>query len=220
MISKSAIIQKIGDRFGRLTVISNTPNHVKKGHKKKLFWLCRCERGVEKYFYGHTLRNGGATSCGCKITDLKKYSISTSLSVGKKSYSSWTLMLSRCYDKRHKNYKNYGGRGITVCDRWKNSFQNFLDDIGERPIGMTIGRIDNNGHYEPSNCKWETNDQQSSNKRNTAFVDGQKLIDLCREKGIDRNIVYQRCKAMGWSLEKAISQPVRKYKKKFPIDTQ
>jgi hypothetical protein len=82
-------------------------------------------------------------------------------------YTIWSAMKDRCHNPNNKQYADYGGRGITVCDRWRNSFPNFLEDMGERPEGLTLERSDNDGNYEPSNCVWETRKKQAENRRNT-----------------------------------------------------
>lgn len=121
-----------------------------------------------------------------------------------KTYSCWVHIKQRCFNKKNNNYKNYGGRGITICSRWKNSFENFLKDMGESPDGLSIDRIDNNGDYEPKNCKWSTNKEQQKNRRCAVLIDGINLSEYCEKKGIDRNLFYGR-RHLGWQIKEIIS---------------
>lgn len=151
-------IDLTGNKYGSLTVISREPNN----KYKRSMWLCNCECGSTGVFSGNELVRGNLKSCGC----LNRYKKSSKYTVKHPLYSIWSGMKQRCYnEKSGKNYKNYGGRGITVCERWKNSFENFLEDMGERPEGMTLDRRDPNGNYEPSNCRWVTNQQNCFNTR-------------------------------------------------------
>jgi len=127
-------------------------------------------------------------------------------------------MKERCFNPNYWKYSDYGGRGITVCDRWKNDFAQFLADMGRRPSTKhSIERINNAGIYEPANCKWATVAEQRANMRCTVYVerDGKlvKLLDLMKELGLNRSVVYGRLK-LGWPLEDAISVSVRSYRKK------
>jgi hypothetical protein len=122
-------------------------------------------------------------------------------------------MKTRCDSEKCKEYPNYGGRGIYVCDRWKNSFENFLADVGYRASErFTIERIDVNGHYEPGNCEWVLKTEQNRNKRNTVYVTYKgkktKLLDVILELGISRAVVQNRL-ALGWPLEVAMAAPLR-----------
>ncbi|MCY1042702.1 hypothetical protein OV208_15360 [Corallococcus sp. bb12-1] len=120
-------------------------------------------------------------------------------------------MLTRCTNSNYPGFDKYGGRGITVCERWT-SFENFLADMGERPTGMTLDRIDNNGSYAPGNCRWATLKQQSRNKRSSrnVTIDGVTLTvaGWCERLGVKRATVYDRLK-LGWSIERALTIPLR-----------
>ena len=125
-------------------------------------------------------------------------------------------MRARCANQKHKNFPNYGGRGITVCDRWS-EFKNFMLDMGRKPHPRhTIERGDVNGNYEPGNCKWISRTDQTRNKRNSVFVTYKNkrmlLIDLVGELGLSRNVVHARLNR-GWTLAQAIALPVKPYKK-------
>src|SRR5690606_34445144 len=127
------------------------------------------------------------------------------------TYSAWTGMLTRCRNPKDKNYENYGGRGITVCNSWLD-FPAFLADMGEAPPGMSLDRIDVNGGYEPGNCRWATADQQSNNKRNNVFFEfqGERLTapQWARKLGMKRVTLERRLNFYGWSIEKALTTPV------------
>jgi AP2 domain. len=154
-----------GKRFGRLFVIGRAPN---KG--KDTVWLCRCDCGTEKVVRGNDIKRGKIESCGCLHSEMliKRNYVHGHSAKGKFTYEyhSWASMIQRCENEKRNNFKYYGGRGIKVCDRWKNSFENFLEDMGPRPSkNHTLDRIDVNGNYEPSNCRWVDKSNQSRNQR-------------------------------------------------------
>lgn len=129
------------------------------------------------------------------------------------TYRSWAGMIQRCTNFSDPRYKDYGGRGILVCNRWR-SFQNFFKDMGNRPEGTTLDRIDNNGNYEPENCRWATPKEQS---RNTSFNHlithngkTQSLVSWADETGINQRTLYARISRLGWSIEKALTVPTAK----------
>jgi hypothetical protein len=155
------LIDLTGQRFGAWSVIQrdgNTP-------VKQLRWLCRCDCGTERYVQGAHLREKASTNCGCSPRKVKHgaarrrngHSFSG-------AYRSWRAMRARILNKNHKHWLLYGGRGISICERW-NDFTMFLADIGERPPGMSLDRIDSNGNYEPSNCRWSNHSDQVRNRR-------------------------------------------------------
>lgn len=133
-------------------------------------WLCRCDCGKEKVLVGGQLRLGQSKSCGCWNKEAvtirgTKHGL-TPRGVKMVEYMAWCAMKSRCYNEKNKRYFDYGGRGIIVCDRWLNSFEKFLADMGYRPSDShSLERRNNNGHYEPTNCYWALLEQQSRNKR-------------------------------------------------------
>ncbi len=162
-----------GKRFSRLVVIKQAAN----GNHNHLRWLVRCDCGVEKIVIGKHLRLGKIRSCGCyrkeksSLNGKKAKTHGHSINYKQtKTYQSWVSMKSRCLDKRNKNYKRYKDKKIKICDRWKNSFENFLKDMGERPEGTTLDRVDNDGNYEKSNCKWVDRKTQARNRSTTKLT--------------------------------------------------
>ena len=152
----------IGRVFGELTVISELPQ---RDNQNRIKYVCECSCGGEKIVLGSTLRAGITISCGCaKTRNTLKHGME-----GTPTYSSWSSMKSRCNNSNDANYPRYGGRGITVCAEWCD-FIGFFKDMGVKPDNRTLDRIDVNGNYEPSNCRWATPKTQSRNKRNSVYV--------------------------------------------------
>ena len=185
----------VGHNFGRVTVASESF-----GRPHRVRGACAC--GKTKVFRLYDLKRGATRSCGCLHREL----MSSHGFGNSPEYHVWWNMIRRCYNKKQAHFEHYGGRGITVCERWKESVANFLFDMGPRPHGATLDRIDNNGNYEPGNCRWATDDEQRNNKGTSRFltVRGRTLTisQWSRECGVNRHTIAGRLKR-GWSVERA-----------------
>jgi hypothetical protein len=203
-----------GRRYGLLTVLGHHRTYL-----KKAFWLCRCDCGRETVGRGRDLGNGRKKTCGsreCRLVLWPK--VERPKYRRRPERKTWEGIIRRCNDPKQRGYKNYGGRGIKVCQRWMDSFEDFLADMGPRPEGkFSIERKEVDGDYEPNNCIWLPLKDQGRNRRNSVFVtiggDKVLLIDLCQRYGLERQVVYGRLK-MGWGIEEAICIPVAKHRKK------
>jgi hypothetical protein len=186
-------IDLTGQRFGKLLVVKEVEPRIgfDRGNLvKKYNWLCLCDCGGSANRLLSSLRSGRAISCGCisKDSTLKKNYIHGEGKKGSKEYRAWLKIKGRCYCKTDAKYKDYGGRGIKVCDRWMYSYVNFLHDMGRRPDDKhSIERINNNGDYEPSNCRWATLTEQAQNKRTSIVIEmggiAMGLAQWCKELG-------------------------------------
>jgi hypothetical protein len=202
-----------GQRFGYLTYIKDT--RMIKRARYALF-QCDCGNTVETNI--HRPRTGVTKSCGClKIKTIKLWATKHGATCGRKpqpEYKSWLSMKERCCKPQNKSYKNYGGRGITICESWLHSFETFFADMGNRPSRRhSIERIDVNGNYEPSNCKWATPKEQARNTRTARFVTingiSKQICEWADESGIRRETIWRRLND-GWDALRAVFEPVRK----------
>lgn len=195
--------------FGRWSVLSRAEKRPGSNYSQ---WLCRCSCGTLKVVASKHL-HGNSRSCGCLAVESVVARSRTHGMVGSRTYSSWTTMKVRCTSPQHRSFENYGGRGIVVCDRWKNSFENFLSDMGPRPDGRTLDRIDNDGNYEPGNCRWAPEQVQRRNKRNTVYLEvfGEKisLPDAAERFGVPSDQLRWRLKK-GWSMEAAVTTALQR----------
>lgn len=224
---------RVGDRFDRLEVIDGIPKKIREssGHTR-FTWLCRCDCGKEDYYRGDTLGKR-RRSCGCLMRETrvsnvvnaerhKKYLVDI---FGDKdlaaTYWAWANMKQRCYNEKAINYQRYGGRGVTVCERWLGDYEMFLSDMGIRPDGLSLDRIDVGGNYEPGNCRWASREVQHNNLARTKYVVfdeaiGPEKFNLgCKKRGLDRGVIYGRLKN-GWTIQDAMAIPINHHDKENP----
>lgn len=204
---------RLGDVFGRLTVIGPGPFVKEKNGKRRRTLKCLCACGVLTFVRHSSLISGNTTSCGCFHKEIAAENART-LGLrhgryGTPEYKAWQSMKNRCYLTTHDSYKNYGGRGITVCDRWRSSFEAFFEDMGVKPgPGYSLDRIDPNKPYEPGNCRWATSKQQMNNRRANKMIafDGKTLTlqEWAERTGINRSTISSRIKH-GWPLKLALT---------------
>lgn len=188
----------LGDRFSRWTLVSKTDT----GYPSKALFRCDC--GTERLIFVKNVRRGLSKSCGCLTHHgYSKQGI----------YKKWCQMISRCRSPSNKDYPRYGGRGIYVCERWLNSFENYLADMGYPPPGTSIDRIDNDGPYSKDNCRWATVKEQSRNKRTNIRVEFNASIltlpEWSEKTGIPWTVLKKRLH-QGWSVERMLTEPVLK----------
>jgi hypothetical protein len=204
-------ILKEGEKFGEWTVVSISPDKIH-GH---ISYIVKCSCGVTATHAGYYLRTGKSLlcrSCSAKKRMPKgkncyahKHGASTAGNPLRKTYSIWITMRQRCSDHNSRDYKNYGGRGISICREWDN-FEGFYKDMGKCPDGLSLDRINNDGNYEKSNCQWATRKQQNNNRRdNTTFlIDGKKITrtQIQDKLGWTRDIYRRRFEKHGveWIL--------------------
>lgn len=208
----SKLIDISGKKFNNLLVVERYYN----GKPGKSYWKCLCDCGNETIVSGSNLRNGSVKSCGC----LKYSSKNKTHGMSKSSlYNIWNGMKFRCTNKNSGSYKNYGQRGISVCEEWFNNPQSFIEWALKNGYkeGLTIDRIDNEKDYCPENCRWISKGEQAKNRRMNYCIEykgeTKTLWELCEELNLNYNLVHNRIKKLGWSLEKAINTPVNKNKR-------
>lgn len=181
------------------------------------FTLFKCACGNEKYINEQNVLRGKQKSCGClKIKQAKKMGLNNKKH-GKRfteEYSVWDKIKTRCNNKRSLSYKQYGGRGIKVCDRWLNSFENFLEDMGERPTNKhSIDRIDNNGDYTPENCRWANKAEQANNRNNNLIInyksEEKTLAEWCFILKLNYETIRHRINYLKWNIEDAFEKPIK-----------
>ncbi len=209
------VFVKPGQRYGRLVCVNEVEPRIYPNGKRVRMVLCRCDCGGTKITRLNTLRRGEASSCGCYEREVRSLNRdrTTHGQSGSLTFHSWDGILQRCCNPRNKDYPTYGGRGITVCQRWRNSFESFLEDLGERPSARhSIDRYpDQNGPYAPENCRWATATEQNRNRRTNVILTfrGQShcVVEWAEVTGISVSAIYQRIRR-GWTVEDTLTTPV------------
>lgn len=210
----TALSQLAGKRFGNLLVLSQAPSHVTPSGNNRTRWHCQCDCGQQMTAWAEHLVSGRVVSCGCrKIERVKALNTKHGLT-GSLEWNSWRGMKERCHNPRHVAYDRYGGRGVKVCDRWRDSFENFVADMGPRPPRTSLDRIDSNGDYEPRNCRWATNREQRINQRASdrekltpelviearlRVAAGERVKDLATEFGVNRATLGDAVTGRHWA---------------------
>lgn len=201
------LIDLTSKRFGILVVIGFARIKETASKSRQYRWKCRCDCGNDVEVDGCCLRRGSARSCGCQPTYQKHGMTKHPV------YQVWCALKSRCLNPGNACYSHYGERGISVCGKWKESFEAFYADVGDRPSPMhTIERINNDGNYEPGNCRWATRAEQNENTRQTRLLshNGETLSvgKWARKTGIQRKTITSRIDRLGWSVGRALTTPV------------
>uniref|UniRef100_A0A6M3XGN0 Uncharacterized protein n=1 Tax=viral metagenome TaxID=1070528 RepID=A0A6M3XGN0_9ZZZZ len=206
------IIDLTGQKFGRLTVLCIG----QKGTKTTpLKWKCICECGNVKNVSGQSLKNSAIRSCGCLQKEVASKLNCSHHGWGTRLYSIWDKMIQRCTNRKHKHYKNYGGRGIKVHKQWK-QFKYFKEWAYKNGYtdNLTIDRIDNNGNYEPGNCRFITLKEQQHNKRTNRVIElngkSQTMKQWADELQINYNVINSRINTLKWDEIKALTTPTKK----------
>lgn len=209
-----ALKLEIGQKFNKLTYLGED---IKKNNK--VYVLCQCECGTIKYIERSCLINNRIKSCGCirLFTSYKNLDTSTHGLSNTRIYKIWKGIKNRCLNKKTPSYRNWGGRGITICDEWKNDFLPFYNWSMSHGYSdeLSIDRINNNGNYEPNNCRWATRKEQNRNTRQNTFYTYKGETHCLKEWSEKLNFSYkllqQRIKRDGLSFEEAITKEVRKW---------
>lgn len=195
------IIEIAGQRFAKLTVIKRVTNDSSR-------CICKCDCGTVKEYSVSNVRSLRTKSCGCIKSTTPPHNKSHDMT-NTSTYKTWCHMIYRCNNPSSKSYPDYGGRGISVCDRWL-TFENFLSDMGERPGGLTIDRIDNDGNYEKQNCRWATKKKQANNRRTSKLIEYNQetytMSELATISGLPLKTFWSRFNS-GWDIDRIMKTP-------------
>lgn len=185
-------IDLTGKRFGKLTVVQAADSRTSPGGSKKAYWLCNCDCGCSKEIAAASLIRGVVISCGCVVKDRISQLNRTHGQTGTRLYRIWCAMKSRCNNPNFWEYRNYGGRGIRVCDEWNDDFSSFKTwaSLNGYTNEMSIDRINNNLGYSPLNCRWIPKSEQSSNRRNSIYISAYNKTLSAREWSVRLGLSY------------------------------
>jgi hypothetical protein len=199
-----------GQRFGRLVVIEKAEDHISPSGYKFSQWLCLCDCGGEKTILASSLKRGNTCSCGCLHKEAWHSVIAKHEKCDSRLYRIWKGIKVRCNNKNSRAYKNYGLRGVAICNQWKEDFQAFYDWSMANGYSdeLSIDRIDTNGDYSPENCRWVTGRVQANNKRSSHYLtyNGKTMTmaEWARESGVPYRRLKDRICKLGWSVEDAL----------------
>lgn len=184
-------IPEVGTRFSRWTLLER----VMIG--QRTHWVCRCDCGVQRTVAQGNLKSGASKSCGCLQRELNSTRSATHGLSNTRTYRIWKGIIKRCENPSASGYYKYGGRGIRVCDRWRTDYLHFLHDMGECPEGRSIDRVDCNGNYEPSNCRWATPKTQANNTRRNVLFEGKSIAEWAAITGMKAGTLKSRLRKRG-----------------------
>lgn len=204
-----------GIRFGNLTVLSWSHRvFISSRYGYRHYWLCQCDCGNKSTVMASGLR-AGTRSCGCKSSRLSVGELFKTHGMTRHpTYSSWRGMKDRCYCKSHSEYKRYGAVGVKVCERWRDDFLAFYNDMGPRPEGYSLDRIDPRGDYEPDNCRWADSSTQATNKKNwnPSFVNvfgvSLTLLAACKLFNLSTSVILRRSRLSSMSVQEAFDKSI------------
>jgi len=207
------LVDRTGMRYGNLVVLRRDDTSFPASNGKRVSWVCKCDCGNEVSRNGHELGSGDTKSCGCQrralIGGLRRSHGMTRTP----TYRSWQAMKDRCSKPKNDRFAAYGGRGIAVCENWTKSFDAFFADMGERPSGMTLDRIDANKNYTPDNCRWASVATQANNKSTNVTWNGESVSikSLASKIGVPRTSLNKLIKR-GMAVEDAVAHAVARRK--------
>ena len=208
--------KRMGERYGRLVILE----YHSRGKYRDLKYLCKCDCGKEKVIYLNSLRRGSTTSCGCYRKETTSENSTTHGLTDHRLYGVWIDMKRRCNNVKNSRYKNYGGRGIKVCEEWENNFELFYEWSMHNGYGkkLTIDRIDNDGDYEANNCRWSDMITQQNNTTRSRHItiDGEThtMAQWSRIKCLDQGVIKDRLNKLNWTVMEAINTPLQRQKNK------